>query len=154
MTMTRIVLMFSLLLVGASLAVAHADDAGMAEPAVVASSTATSSPTTATPADNLHDPVTAPGAAWDDVKAAKKTGWAVAVFAGLVMLCKLLGRAKKLPMLAALGKGKTAVVVGALGALGAACYNAAADGGAWTAMLIAGVTAIGHYIDAGGKAEA
>lgn len=115
------------------------------------SATATSSPTTAAPADKLHDPIASPGAAWDDIKAAKKTGWAVLLFASLVMLAKLAGRAKKYKLLAALGKGKTAVLVGAVGALAAACYNAAAEGGAWTAMMATGLVAIGHYLDASGK---
>ena len=122
--------------------------------ATVAAPDAGSSSSAATPADKLHDPVSAPGAAWDDVKAAKKVGWPVLVFVVLIMLCKLLSRAKSLPYLAALGKGKAAVAIGALGALGAACYNAAADGGAWTALLVAGLVAIGHYFDADKKAEA
>lgn len=108
-------------------------------------------PSSPAPADKLHDPIAAPKAAWDDVKAAKKMGWPVLVFAVLVMLAKLLGRAKKYKLLAALGKGKVAVVVGAVGALGTACYNAAAEGGAWSAMLLAGLVAIGHYLDAGEK---
>lgn len=135
-------------------AVAHADNAAprvlvaQADTGSAAPATPAAAPT---PADKLHDPLSAPGASWDDLKAAKKVGWPLAVFAGLIMLCKLLARAKSVSFLAALGKGKTAVVIGALGALGAACFNAAAEGGAWTALLVAGVTAIGHYLDAGEK---
>jgi len=122
--------------------IAHADDAGVVE--------AASTPTAA-PADKLHDPVSSPAAAWDDVKAAKKVGWSVLVFAVLVMLAKLASRAKGIKIFAVLGKGKVAVVVGAVGALAASCYNAAAEGGAWTAMLMSGVVALGHYINAGSK---
>lgn len=99
-------------------------------------------------ADKLHDPVSAPSQAYDDVKAAKKTGWAVAVFAVLVMLARLAGRARNTKALAWLGKGRTAVIVAAAGALLAACYNAAADGGSWTAILAAGVTALAAYWNA------
>lgn len=105
------------------------------------------------PADKLHDPIDAPGAAWDDVKAAKKIGWPALVFAVTILLCKLLGRSKKYAFLAFLGKGKVPVVVGALNAIAISCYNAAADGGAWTAMAFAGLMGLSHYLDAGGKAE-
>jgi hypothetical protein len=132
---------------------ARADDTGSGSavlaPVGVGSATPTAPPA---PADKLHDPIAAPGAAWDDIKAAKKVGWSVAVFAALVMLARLLARfGGRVRLLAVLGKGKVAVVVGAVGALAASCYNAAAEGGAWTAMLVAGMTAIGHYLDAGGK---
>lgn len=106
----------------------------------------------ATPADQLHDPVSSPAAAWDDVKAAKKVGWASLVFAVLVMVAKLASRLGG--RFKTLGTGKVAVVIGAIGALGAACYNAAADGGAWTAMLVAGMLAIAHFLDAAPKAKA
>jgi hypothetical protein len=56
--------------------------------------------------------------------------------------------------LAFLGKGKVAVVVGAVGALAASCYNAAAEGGAWTAMLMAGGAALFAYLDLGEKVKA
>lgn len=103
---------------------------------------------TATPADKLHDPAAHPAAAWDDLKAAKKVGWPLAVFAGLLMACKLLKRAQKYKLAAFLSKGKMPVLVGMVGALALACFNAAADGGAWTAVFVAGVTALAHYRDA------
>lgn len=103
----------------------------------------------ATPADKLHDPTSSPAASWDDVKVAKKVGWPLAVFAVLVMLARLVGKlGGKVSWLA---KGKAAVIVGAVGAIAASCYNAAADGGAWTATLMAGAGALFHYLDAGGK---
>lgn len=103
-------------------------------------------------AAQLHDPVSSPGGSWDDLKAARKVGWPLAVFVVLIALCKLaarLGGKWKL-----LGAGKVAVVIGAVGAVAASCYNAAADGGAWTATLMAGAGALLHYLDAGGKTEA
>lgn len=107
------------------------------------------------PADKLHDPVASPQAAWDDVKAARKDGWAIAAFAVLVMLAKLAARlGRDVKWLALLGKGKAAVVVGAVGALATACYNAAAEGGAWSAMLMAGAVAVFGYLDLGEKTKA
>jgi hypothetical protein len=126
-------------------AVADGSGSALAEGSAAGSASA---PPAATPADELHDPIAAPAQAWDDVKAAKKVGWAVLVFAVLTMMAKLAGRMKTVKFFAPLGKGKVAVVIGALGALGASCYNAAAEGGAWTAMLVAGVTAIAHYMNA------
>lgn len=121
---------------------AHSDAGSASTPAA---------PSASSPSDKLHDPLSSPGASWDDLKAAKKVGWAAAVFAFLVLLCKLLGRLKG--KLSWLGKGKVPVVVGAIAALAAACYNAAVDGGAWTATLMAGFVALAHYIDAGDKTQ-
>lgn len=131
---------------------AHADGSGSAAVMVDAGvGSAAAAPAASTPADKLHDPLAQPGASWDDLKAAKKVGWAAAVFAALVLLCKLLGRLKG--KLSVLGKGKMPVIIGGVAALAAACYNAALDGGAWTATMVAGMMALAHYIDAGGKAE-
>lgn len=105
----------------------------------------------AAPADSLHDPVSSPPAAWDDVKAARKVGWPLVVFAALIMLCKAFRRAGE--RFAWLATGKMPVVVGALGAIATSCYNAAADGGAWTATAFAGLMGLSHYFDAGGKAS-
>lgn len=109
-------------------------------------------PVTASPATQLHDPISSPSASWDDLKAARKVGWPLVVFAGLIMLAKLAKRGGE--RFAWLARGKTPVVVGALGALGAACYNAAATGGAWSATLFAGVMGLSHFLDAGGKPSA
>ena len=139
----------------ASIAHGQPADAGLGSEVATApgSGSATSSPTTL-PADKLHDPVAAPAQAWDELKAAKKTGWAVLVFAVLVMLTRLLARfGAKDSWLAALGKGKAAVVIGAVGALSLACYNALALGGAWIAAGAAGVIALAHYLDASKPAD-
>ncbi len=135
--------------------VAIADDAGVpAGSAEVVAAGSDAAPAPAKPADKLHDPAAAPSAAWDDLKAARKDGWAIAVFAALVMLSKLASRlGKNVKLLAALGKGKVAVVVGAVGALATACYNAAATGGAWSAMIMAGAAAVFGYLDLGEKAK-
>jgi hypothetical protein len=110
--------------------------------------------TEAAPADQLHDVVDAPKAAWDDVAAAKRVGWSVAVFAGLVIIARLAARlGRNVKLLAVLGRGKVAVVIGAAGAIGASCYNAAIAGGAWTALLSAALVALGHYVDAESTAK-
>lgn len=109
-------------------------DAG---PAVVAPAPAAPS------ADQLHDPAESPRAAFDELKAAKKLGWGVAVFAGLAMLFKVLAYVKdKLagkPVIgkvaAFLAKGKTAIWIAGLGAGCAAAYNALAEGGTWMAAV-------------------
>lgn len=144
---------------GEPILLAQADTGSAAGPTVtVDTASVTAEPadtgSAATPADKLHDPLSSPGAAFDDLKAAKKVGWPLAVFAGLIMLCKLLARAKSIPWLSALGKGKTAVVVAATGAIATACFNAAADGGAWSATAFAGLLALAHYFDATPKPKA
>lgn len=99
-----------------------------------------------TPADALHDPLKEPAAAIDDVKAAKSLGWPVLVLAVVTLLARLAGSlGKSIPLLAPLGKGKVALVVGAIAAIGAAGYSAAFGGGSLvtiaTAVLIAGIAA-------------
>lgn len=99
----------------------------------------------ATPADKLHDPISDTKAAIDDVKQAKRQGWAMLAFALGVIAAKLLGRAKKWPKLAVLNKGRTAVVVGMLCAVVTAGYNALADGGSMYALGYAVVVAAFAY---------
>ena len=149
MTMKRAILCLLFLFVSIPAVSLAANDAGVA----AIDSGQPEQAATETPADKLHDPASNPSAAWSDMKAAKKVGWPLAVFAGLVLLCKLLARAKNYAMFSALGKGKTAVIVGATGALAASCYNAAVDGGAWTAVLLSGLVGLAHYIDAGSPGQ-
>lgn len=121
---------------------AVADGSGSATPGAPTLATpAPDAPVVTPPADKLHDPVAAPAAAFDDVRAAKSVGWAAAVFAVLVMLARLLGRVQRYSFLAWLGKGRTAVVVAGTGAIAAAVYNVAMEGGSWMALLFAAVLA-------------
>lgn len=99
-------------------------------------------------ADQLHDPTTDPGKAFDELKDAKHYGWAVLVFAALLMLCKLVPKLISWSKLAWLGKGKAAVVVAAIGAIAASCYNVAVSGGSLFAMALAAALALAHYVDA------
>lgn len=92
------------------------------------------------PSDKLHDPLTAPIAAWDDLKAAKKQGWAAAILCALVLLTATFARASsRWPK--AFGwaaKHKTAIiVVGAVGATAAAAFDTLVLGGSWMSVVMA-----------------
>lgn len=103
-------------------------------------------------ASKLHDPGTDLAKSISDVQAAKKYGWAGVVFVVLLMLLKLAGRAKSLPIvgtkLAFLGEGKAATVIAGAVALTAASYDSLTAGGSLFAALVAGGLAVVHYIDA------
>lgn len=151
--MKKIALVIALLggMVAVDVAVSHAQGSGSA---VAADGSAAPTPAApaAAPADQLHDPVAQPLQALDDLKAAKKLGWGVAIFAALALAFRLLGLAKSVSFLAWLGKGKTATVLAGAGAVILAVYNALASGGAWMAALGAAGAALLHYIDGGAKA--
>lgn len=101
------------------------------------------------PSDSLDNPATDPVAAWDDAKAAKKIGWVALVFALGVMLAKLAGTlGKSIRQLAWLDKGKTAVVVGGVLAVGAAGYDTLASGGSLLAVALGAWTAFWAYWNA------
>jgi hypothetical protein len=123
-------------------AAAHADDAGSGS-AVSASAPA---------ASQLHDPVSSPAAAFDDVKAAKKFGWLLGVLAAGVVLSKAAGRL--IPKVSWLNKGKVPVITGVILATLAGCYDAAASGGSWTAVAFAALLGLAHYRDASPSAGA
>lgn len=102
----------------------------------------------------VANPARSPVAAWDDVKAARKTSWPLAVWLVLVMLGKALayGRDKlgKVPLVgklaAVLAKGKGAMILAAVGAVGAAGYEVLLGGGSWVAALVASGAALGGVI--------
>lgn len=93
----------------------------------------------AKPSDALHDPVSSPSAAFDDLKAAKKMGWGLLVLAVLVMACRVLGKLGG--RFKALGTGRIAVVIAAVGTLAVTAYNALALGGTWMAAASAAIVA-------------
>ncbi len=109
-------------------------DAGSAsEPVPVTTTTTT---TTTTASDALHDPVSHPVAAIDDLKQAKRSGgWVLVAFALLVMIARQLGRVKTIPWLAWLGVGKAAIIAGGVTALAIAGFNALSEGGSYYSML-------------------
>jgi hypothetical protein len=98
-----------------------------------------------TPADQLHDPVVDPLGALDDVRAAKKIGWPLALLAGLVMVVRGLqtaaSRWPSVGALAWLGTGVRAVVLAGVATVSAAAYNSLALGGTWFAVAVAAVGA-------------
>lgn len=109
---------------------------------------------TASPADQLHDPLTDPIGAFDQLKEAKRVGWAAAVGAILCFLALTIGTlGKTIGQLAWMGKGKWAIIVGLTGALGAGTYNAAMSGGSWTAVLVAAAIGAAAWWNARGPAQ-
>lgn len=98
-------------------------------------------------ASKLHDPTKDLGGTISDLEAAKKTGWGLALFAGLVILFRFL-----LPLLtpkfAFLRDGKTAAVLGAVSAAAIAGFDALAGGASWYALLGVLIGAVLHHIDA------
>lgn len=111
---------------------------------------ATALPTTK-PSDTVVNPVTQPVQAWSDEKAARKVGWPLAIWLGLVMLGKGLAysrdKFKTTPVIgklaAWLAKGKGAMILAAIGGCGAAGYDTVVNGGSWVAALVAAGAALG-----------
>lgn len=132
--MKKLVLAIALLTVAMPV-VALADDAGIPAPPPTPGDPP---PPEVKPSSTLHDPTTAPVAAWDDAKAARKVGWPALVFALATMLAIAVGTlGKNLKQLAWLNKGRWAVVVGGVAACGAAGYDAAMGGGSLVALGLA-----------------
>ena len=139
-----------LAILGIALATAHATEEPTPPPAVAAVGSGSGSSSAAlTTAQAFPDPVDSPAATIDTLKAAKAIGWACLVFAALTVLARVAGRlGKDVKWFAWLGKGKAAVLVGAVGALALATYNALALGGTLIAAALAGLVALAHYLDA------
>lgn len=101
---------------------------------------------TATAATTAHDPLAAPAEYISDIKAAKRYGWAPFAFWILWQASVLIGRlSKATSALAFLNRGRAAVVIAALAALGLATYNALALGGSIVAALLAGIVAAAMF---------
>jgi hypothetical protein len=106
--------------------------------AVSSSSPPATSAPAAAPADKLHDPVTQPAQALDDVVAAKKLGWPLFVLACLLLGARAAGElGKSVSWLAWLSKGRAAFVVAGAATVAAACFNTVALGGHGMAILAA-----------------
>jgi hypothetical protein len=130
---------------GSSSAVISAGS-GSAVAAVVTATT--SSATVAVTADQVHDVLSSPAAAFDDVKAARKIGWPALVFVVALILARLAGKLGAIqgwPALAKLNTGKVAVVVGGIAAIAAAGYNAAASGGSAIAIATGAFFALATF---------
>ncbi len=119
---------------------AHGQDAGSGPGSGVgvASPVITPTPSGPLPSDSLSNPASEPVAAWDDAVAARKIGWTALVFAVATMVAMGIGTlGKNMKQLAWLNRGKTAVVAGAVVAVGAAGFDVAAQGGSYVALLLA-----------------
>lgn len=106
-----------------------------------------------TPAQAFPDPISSPMETIDTLRGAKAVSWACLAFALLTVIARVVGRlGRGVKQLAWLGHGKAAVIVGAVGALAAATYNALALGGTLLAAALAGLVALAYYLDATPKA--
>lgn len=108
--------------------------------------------TTIAPADQLHDPVDSPKAAYDDAAAAFKTNWALGILAALAMLTRGLqtatARYPKLPLLKQLANhARAMLIIGAVATVTVDAYNALALGGSAWAVVFAIVMAVVALID-------
>lgn len=117
-------------------------------------SAAGSGSSAATPADGLRDPLLDPIGAIDDVKAARRVGWAAVLGAVLTMLSLAVGTlGRTVKALAWLRSGSWAIAVGLVGALGAGAYNAATQGGSWMAVVFAAMIGAAAWWNARGAAS-
>lgn len=145
--MRSIVLAIALVLGFAALVLA--DSASV--PALVGDTATAAPPVVAAPIATVTNPAEHPIQAWDEARAAKKSGWAMLVFFCLVALTKALayGRDKLqgLPLIGWAAKrlsvGKTAMIVAGIGAVGCAGYDVLIGGGSPTAALFAAGAALG-----------
>lgn len=143
-------LILALCLCTFAVAPALADDPVVAADHTPAAGSAAAPAATPSRAADLPNPAEHPIAAWDDVKAAKKTGWPLMIFACLVMLGKALAYGReKLKTMPILGKaaawlsvGKRAMLVAGFGTVGAAGFDVLASGGSLVAALIAAGVAV------------
>lgn len=141
-------------LVALGLSAVYYSDASAAEtPAIASAGIGSAIPPSPTmdepaprPSDSIDNPVTDPVAAWDDFQAARKIGWPAAVFAVVTMLMLALGTlGKSVTWLAWLSRGVAATAIGAVSAIGTACYDAVAAGGSWVAIGLAAVMAVAAF---------
>lgn len=99
----------------------------------------------------MVNPAQHPAQAWNDEKAARKTSWPLALWLAMVMLGKALAysrdKLKGVPLVglaaAWLAKGKGAMLLAAIVAVGAAGYDVIANGGSWVSALVASGAALG-----------
>ena len=112
-------------------------------------------------AEALPNPAEHPVLAWNDAKLARKTSWPLAIWAVLAMLGKLLAygadKLKNVQIIGGLakwlGKGKHAMIVAGIGAVGAAGYNTLIEGGTLVAALVASGVAIAGILHSTTHAE-
>ncbi len=101
----------------------------------------TSTVTTTLTTSTLHDPMLDPTGAFDDIRAAKKVNWPLALLAGLLIILKGMGSASKrwpkAKPLVWLNTGKAAFILAGFLTVGAATFNSLALGGTWFAVMSA-----------------
>lgn len=129
--MRTLVLSLLILLFAVSTAFALADAGVVANDAGVSS-----------PSAELDNPIESPRAAFDDLKAAKKTSWPLAVLAGLIMLLRTAAKVgAKFKSFGWLAKGKAAVATAGALVVATAAFDVLAMGGSWVSVLTAAAAA-------------
>lgn len=133
----------------------HADtgssSAGIGSAAIVTvdAGSGSGSGSAVTPADSIHDPVSHPAAAYDDLKAARREGWPAVFLLVILYAGRVLGRLGKafpsVSFLAKLSEGRLAVIVAGVTTVAIAGYNAAMLGGSAMALVTALVGAAFLY---------
>ncbi len=96
----------------------------------------------AVPSDAIADPVKEPAAAFDDVKAARKTGWTLALLVVLIMALRGLGYFKGLSFFK---KDRVAIVVAGALTVATSLFDTLILGGTWVAALYAAAGALAIY---------
>lgn len=140
-----------LALIAAMLLMLVAEPPALAQPAPGSAEVESGSAAPTKPSDAVVNPVQHPEQAWDNEKAARKVGWPLAIWLGMVMLGKALAysrdKLKTTPLIgklaAWLAKGKGAMILAAIVGVGAAGYNTMMGGGSWVAAIVAAGAAIG-----------
>jgi len=121
---------------------------GSAEVVAVGSAVAPATVGAAVTAAEIHDPMTAPAEALQDVQGAirnvsKKGGWGLLAFMVVVMLTRLgAAYSARYKALAFLGKGYVHLTLATAGVFALAAYNALALGGSMYAALGAAIGAV------------
>lgn len=95
------------------------------------------------PAAVLHDPVVDPTGAIDDIQAARRLGWPIAVGVIAALLAMALGTAgARIRWLSWLARGTAATALGAVSACGSAAFDAAVLGGSPVVVAVAAIGAV------------
>ncbi len=133
-----------------SLSIADAQPGPSLDAGPVTSDIAVKPPESVRPSATIDDPTVAPGAAWDDVKAARKVGWAATGLVAVRMLLFVvawLGSKKQWKLTEPLRRNKVAWLVAAVPVVVAAAYDALMLGGSILAALTAAGAAAFAVLD-------
>jgi len=94
------------------------------------------------PSDAISDPIREPAAAFDDVNAARKTGWTMVLLVALIMALRGLGHLKGLSFFK---RDRVAIVVAGALTVATSLFDTLVLGGTWVAALYAAAGALAIY---------